>query len=236
MNTFQRRDINWNAIGKLSPISADVKAHLVVVYTTLSMAILSAAIGSIVYLTTHLGGSLTLLMSIGLLIWLMMTPKEQVSTRVSLLMAFAFVQGLSLGPLLMAVADIDPSIVSTAFFGTVCIFGCFSASAYFAERRSYLFLGGILGSALSMMTVMTLFNIFFRSSFAANIMLYGGLLIFSGYVCFDTQLIIEKASMGEKDFVGDTLELFIDFVAIFIRLLIILSKDKKRDNNNSNRR
>jgi len=231
MATF-RRDINWEALGKSSPITSDIKAHLVNVYTTLSLAILSAAIGSVVYLTTFIGSSFTFLIAIGLLMWLMMTPKEQVSTRLSLLMAFAFVQGLSLGPVLMAVADIDPSIVSTAFFGTVCIFGCFSASAYFAERRSYLFLGGILSSALTMMTVMSLFNLFFRFPFAYNIILYGGLLVFCGFVCFDTQLIIEKAAHGEKDFVRDALELFIDFVAIFVRLLIILSKDKKRSNNN----
>lgn len=45
-----------------------------------------------------------------------------------------------------------------------------------------------------------------------------------GFVLFDTQLIIEKRRMGSKDFVQHALELFIDFIGMFRRLLIILSQ------------
>jgi FtsH-binding integral membrane protein len=113
--------------------------------------------------------------------------------------------------------------------GTVTVFACFSAAAYFAERRSYLYLGGLLSSCVSVMLMLGLMNFFFRSYAIHNIMLYVGLMVFSGYVIFDTQLMIEKAAMGETDFVWDCFQLFIDFVAIFVRLLIILSKDKKNE-------
>ena len=39
---------------------------------------------------------------------------------------------------------INPSILPTAFMGTAMIFTCFTLSALYARRRSYLFLGGIL--------------------------------------------------------------------------------------------
>ncbi len=37
--------------------------------------------------------------------------------------------------------------------------------------------------------------------------LYGGLLVFAGYVLFDTQLIVEKAAVGYTDHVKAALDL-----------------------------
>lgn len=54
--------------------------------------------------------------------------------------------------------------------------------------------------------------------------LYLGLILMCGFVLFDTQLIIEKRRMGNKDFVQHALELFIDFIGILRRLLIILTQ------------
>jgi len=235
MQSTFRRDINWSALGKNSPITPDIQAHLQNVYTTLAATILSAAVGSILFLRTNFGGTFTFLAGMGLLFWLSITPKQEVSKRLGILLGFSFLEGISLAPLIKHFLDVDPSIVTSAFLGTVCIFGCFSASAYFAQRRSYLFLGGFLGSALSMMLFLSFMNIFFRSIAIFNGLLYVGLLVFCGFVVFDTQLIIEKAAMGQKDFIWDSLELFLDFINIFVRLLIILGKDKKQNNNNKKR-
>lgn len=53
--------------------------------------------------------------------------------------------------------------------------------------------------------------------------LYIGLAVMCGFIVYDTQLIIEKARRGDKDYVMHSVELFIDFVAVFKRLLIILT-------------
>jgi FtsH-binding integral membrane protein len=135
--------------------------------------------------------------------------------------------------MLDTVIDIDPSIVTSAFLGTTCIFVCFSASAYFAERRSYLYLGGFLGSALSMLILVNFINVFARSAMLFNAQLYIGLMVFCGFIIFDTQLIIEKAANGSKDYIWDSLELFLDFINVFVRLLVILAKNsggKKKNN------
>jgi len=226
MATFGR-EINWNAIGKTGPIRQDVKEHLLNVYTTLTATVLCAALGSLAYLRFHIGGTLSFFAGMLLMVWLMITPQQEVNKRCGILLGFAFIEGLSIGPLLMIALEVDPSAISTAFLGTVCIFGCFSASAYFAERRSYIFLGGLLGTSLTSLVLISFMNLFLQSAFLFNAGLYIGLLVFCGFIIFDTQLIIEKASMGQKDFVRDALELFLDFVNVFVRLLIILMKNKK---------
>jgi Bax inhibitor 1 len=118
-------------------------------------------------------------------------------------------------------------LIVVAFLATTTIFLCFAGFAIFSQRRSQLYLGGFLSSAISTMLLFSFFNIFFNSSANYFIQLYFGLLVFMGYVVFDTQMIIEKASFGDRDYVAHSLDLFIDFVAIFIRVLIILTNNKK---------
>jgi len=43
-----------------------------------------------------------------------------------------------------------------------------------------------------------------------------------GYMVVDTQEIIEKAHLGDMDYVKHSLTLFTDFVAVFVRILIIM--------------
>ncbi|CAI5501859.1 unnamed protein product [Closterium sp. Naga37s-1] len=51
-----------------------------------------------------------------------------------------------------------------------------------------------------------------------------GLLVFSGYIIYDTQVLLERARQGHCDHVVDALELLLDFVAVFVRILFILGE------------
>lgn len=109
----------------------------------------------------------------------------------AILGAFGFFKGLAIGPLVNIMLHVDPSVVITALLGTVTVFTCFSLSALTAKRASYLYLGGVLGSALTLLFYIGIANMFFRSIYMYNLQLYGGLLMFSGFVVFDTQVVIE---------------------------------------------
>jgi FtsH-binding integral membrane protein len=127
-----------------------------------------------------------------MLIWMQMDGnKTDDLRRTSMLCAFGFLKGASIGPLINVLVAIDPAIIMTAFLGTVTVFVCFTLSALIAKRASYLYLGGMLSSAVSLMLYLSIANMFFGSTHIYNLQLYGGLLVFSGFVIFDTQLVLE---------------------------------------------
>ena len=81
-------------------------------------------------------------------------------------------------------------IVLVAFACTATIFGCFSAAALLSKRRSFLFLGGWCSSTILALSVMRLCSWLVPGlrGMALDAELTIGLLCFSGYVVFDTQV------------------------------------------------
>merc|ERR1719402_570338 len=129
----------------------------------------------------------------------------------------------------------NPTIVPTALMVTSAVFACFSGAALFAPDGKYLYLGGTLLSGLSTLMMLGLMNIFFRSQLLFQAHIYIGLAIFCGFIMFDTQVIIRKARNGDRDFIAHSLDLFIDFVQIFRKVLILLMQKDDRDNKNKRR-
>lgn len=215
---------------KFTDLDARVQKHLTKVYATLTLAVGLLTLGIAADVTFHVGGALTALASFGSLIWLgFTTPADGQNKRYALLGTFAFCQGTSIGPLVGLALAINPAIVMTAALASTAIFACFSLSALFTKRRSYLFLGSWLSSAVLAMLAVRLGGwLFGARSFAFGFELYVGLLVFSGYVLFDTQLIVERAAAGDMDHVRHALDLFVDAVAILVRVLVLLMKNQER--------
>ena len=72
-------------------------------------------------------------------------------------------------------------------------------------------------------------HFYFHSIVQLQLNLYLGLAVMSGFVLFDTQMIMEKHRMGSNDCIAHSLDLFYDVISIFRRLLIILTQ--KEQNN-----
>lgn len=64
----------------------------------------------------------------------------------------------------------------------------------------------------------------YKFSIFAQTYLYLGLALMCGFVLYDTQLIIEKCRRGDRDFILHSVDLFVDLLGIFRRLVIILAQ------------
>jgi len=236
MSFLSSRHVKLETLFANSDIDDRVRQHLAKVYSTLGVALAAAALGAAVDMYLKLGGILSSVAMIGLMIYLALDQnKHEHTRRIAVLGAFGFLQGLTLGPLMTHTLHVDPSIIVTAFLATTTIFACFTAAALVAKRRSYLYLGGILSSMLSALMLLAVVSMFTSNPWLRSVQLYAGLAMFCGYILFDTQVIIEKVSAGDNDFVWHSVELFIDFVAVFVRIVAILlefSDNKKKKEKN----
>merc|ERR1711936_1217268 len=143
-------------------IEAPVRTHLKSVYACLAMTILSAATGAYTHLFTNL------LRGGGFLLSLL---------------------GLGCGLGLFMTPDNGKNRLTR--FGLLLGFGFFSGAALFAPDGSYLYLGGTLLSGLSTLFWLGFLNLFFQSQLIFQVYLWGGILLFCGFIMWDTQMIIE---------------------------------------------
>jgi len=229
---------NLKTLFDFSTLQPRVQNHLKNVYTCLLGAILCATLGTYLSMTGWLNyPRLAVFASIITSIWLF-SIEFNARTQMKcfgLMFATALFTGIYLSPLINLALYVDPQIVMTAFLFTMIIFLCFTLSALYTQKRTYLYLGGFLATGTSIMLVLSLMNIFGRSQLIFNVNLYLGLVIACGYILYDTQLIVERANNGDMNYVKHALLLFIDMVDLFVRILIILlknSQNKEKKNNN----
>merc|ERR1719510_1419350 len=204
------------------------------------MTVAASTVGAYVHIFTNIlqgGGFLFSLVAAGLALGLFMTPDngKNRSTRMGMLLGFGFLTGLGLGPLLQLAIMMNPSIVPTALLVTSTVFACFTGASLMAPDGKYLYLGGMLTSGLSTLLWLGFINIFFRSQLLFQAHIWIGLAVFCGFIMFDTQLIIRKARNGDRDFIAHSLDLFIDFVQVFRKVLILLMQKEDRDNKKKRR-
>ena len=111
------------------------------------------------------------------------------------------------------------------------MFACFTGAAWYATDRIKIYTHGLLASALFASSILALSSLFMGYDFLHNARLFLGVVIFSLYIVVDTQLMISRAEMGYKDVPGHALQLFLDFINLYVRILRLLSDKKKKKNN-----
>ncbi|KAJ1984634.1 Bax inhibitor 1 [Dimargaris verticillata] len=218
--------------------------HLVRVYTWLAATTGTAALGTMLTFMYHwtVNPTLALLGAVACMVYIGATDNGGLQatktwTRSAALLVFGLLQGLSVGPLVAYTLHFQPNTLIMTLVGTALIFGCFTVSALTNRSRSWLYFGGTLGSAVGVLSLLSLVNsLFFGSKSLFSLELYLGLVLFSAYIVYDTQLILQRVDLGSRDAVGHALTLFVDLFAVFIRILVILLQNQERRDDRRNRR
>uniref|UniRef100_A0A4X2L8H8 Bax inhibitor 1 n=1 Tax=Vombatus ursinus TaxID=29139 RepID=A0A4X2L8H8_VOMUR len=226
-----KQTFNWEALFMLSHFTPNLQRNLKKVYDSFSFCMIMAAAGAYLHIFIRLIQPCLLLVlsSLGLTIWLVKTPHHHKTEkkRLVILFVFAFLVGNGLGLALDLCITTNPNIIPTSLLGTAMIFSCFTLSSVYAKRHSYLFLRGILISAMNLIHVTSLGNLLFRSHLLFQVNLYVGLAVISGFILSDTQLIIKKYENGAKDYIWLCVYLFLHFATFFWRFLMILAMNEK---------
>lgn len=217
-----------------TPLDVTTQKHLRLVYATLLRAVLltslTAALPLLIPSLLHISSFLSFL-TFPALIFFNASPRYS-RNRTLAFYAFSALIGLSSGPLLHYAVALNPLIPVVAFAGSALVFAGLSVSALFARRRSYLALGSLLWTALWGMTLINLVTWLVGGSFLRSIggglSLWGMLMVMCGFVLWDTQMIVERISRGDRDYVGLSMDLLIDFIAIVKRIMIIMMKNEQR--------
>lgn len=136
--------------------------------------------------------------------------------------AFTGFTGLMLGPMLNAVIhgfSNGGQLVMTSLGATGVIF--LTLSGYvLTSRKDFSFMGGMLFAALVVGIIASFATLFFHMPMA-HIMLSGVfVLVFSGFILYDTSRIING---GETNYIMATISLYLAIFNLFVNLLQILS-------------
>ncbi len=233
--TFDMNNLRWDSFAM--PLSSSIQTHVFNVYTQLTQMLLISSIAcylqitSTSYLINFLSSWSTLGM-FGCMIAFWLTDEHRSHTNARLLLyGFALFKGFSLAPLIDLAIDVDPTIVLSALVSCGLLFGSLSLAVLYSPRPSQIYVTGLLLSSISTYFWLTLFNFFIGSEFLFTLELWLGLGMFSLYVIYDTQMMISKAQNGSKAYLSHALELYIDFIAMFVRILVLLLKkeDEKEE-------
>lgn len=143
-----------------------------------------------------------------------------------MLCLFTFISGLTLSPMIHHYLQLGESlIIQEALILTLVIF--FGLTAYaFITKKDFSYLNGFLFGALLGLIVIGIFACFFPlPHFVYLIYLYGGTLVFCLYILYDVSDMIHKRA---NDYILCALNLYLDFINLFIHILMILADSKKK--------
>ncbi|KAJ5921391.1 hypothetical protein N7466_009717 [Penicillium verhagenii] len=143
---------------------------------------------------------------------------------------FNLTQAALLSPLMFY----NPALLARAGIYTVGLMGSIAFVGATAKQEKYLYLGGPLLAGVVLVAISGLAPMVLPATAARTLMwseriwLYGGLAVFGGFTLYDVQKVLHHARLAERgymkrDVVNESVNLELDFINIFVRMVQILS-------------
>jgi modulator of FtsH protease len=163
------------------------------------------------------------LLSLGGSIGLLFAVMAARNSAMALPLVFAFTGffGYAMGPTINMYLSIPngAEIVTTSLGLTALIF--FSLSAYaLTSKKDFSFLGGFLFVGLIVIILASIAGMFFSVPGMHLAISAAAVMIFSGYILYDTSQIIHG---GQTNYVMATVSLYLDIVNLFMHLLHLVA-------------
>lgn len=208
-----------NDCGAYVKVSSAVNKVLRNTYLLLSMTLLFSAVmaGVSMLLNAQPMGIIGIICVIGLIFaihW-----KKDSWIALPLTFAFTGLMGFFTGPLVGMYLELanGPEIVMGALGTTFFIF--FSLSGYaLTTKKDFSFIGAFLFTGLLVLFGAMILSMFVNISGLQMAISVAAVLLFSGYILYDTSRIIHG---GETNYVLATVSLYLDVLNIFVHLLQI---------------
>ena len=198
------------------------------------VAMLAAKTGlSVALMTTPLGWIIAFAPLIISLVMSFKITTAKLSTIKSLYFTYAILMGLSLSTIFLAFSGV---LIAQTFFITASMFGAMSIYGY-ATKKDLSGYGHILIMIVWGILIASIVNIFMHNSGLSFAISCISVVVFSLLVAFDTQnlkrtyyAVCSDPNMAVRFGIFGALQLYIDFIAMFIHLLqIFASLQGRRD-------
>ncbi|KAI6031536.1 Bax inhibitor family protein [Pisolithus microcarpus] len=162
------------------------------------------------------------------------TPPEKSVQKHLFWAAFNVCQGATLSPIFF----FSPAILARAALYTCGVVGALSYVGATAKTEKYLYMGGPLLAGVTVVALSSVAPIALPLGLrglavAEALSIYGGLAVFSGFVLYDTQKILQhgravKMGLMTPDPIGEAISLELDMINIFIRMVQVLAMRSDR--------
>lgn len=166
------------------------------------------------------------LITLGVLIILMMTPVKYLVAKHLLWLLFILLIGFIMYPLIHQTKN--KNIVLSALLTTITLVVTLSFVAFWKPEWISLSWGPVLFTLLLAGIILELISIFiFGTHRDKNTYIYKGfmyffIVLFSFYVLYDTKMLQVRAKLCKvADYLNESLNLFLDIVNIFVRILAL---------------
>lgn len=161
------------------------------------------------------------LLEIGALIFAMVVRHKQ-PLNVIAMFTFTLLSGMTIGVVMrlyqmagMADVVVQAGVLTMVAFGGLTFYA-------FVTKRDFSFLRTFLVVGLVVLIAGGLLNmLWFHSAGMRSVMSMGGVLVFMGFILYDTQMIVRRYPVNA--YTAAALALYLDFVNLFLYLLSLLS-------------